>query len=104
MKKIINGLRYDSEKAIEVGSDSYSNPSDFHYWEETLYKTPRAHRFFVVGEGGPMSRYSRTIGENEWSGGSDLRVLNKAEAMRWCEEHLDADEWEQYFADEIQDA
>lgn len=104
MKKIINGLRYDSEKAICVGSDSYSNPSDFHYWEETLYKTPRAGRFFVVGEGGPMSRYAKTIGQNQWSGGSDLIPLNKAEAMRWCEEHLGSGEWEEYFADDIQEA
>jgi len=104
MKKIINGLRYDSEKAIEVGSDSYSNPGDFHYWEETLYKTPRAHRFFVVGEGGPMSRYSKTIGQNQWSGGSDLRPLNKTEAMRWCEEHLGSGDWEQYFEDSIEEA
>lgn len=104
MKKVINGLRYDSEKAIEIGSDSYSNASDFHWWEETLYKTPRAHRFFVVGEGGPMSRYARTTGQNQWSGGSDLFPLDKNAALAWCEEHLGSGDWEQYFESDIDDA
>lgn len=103
-KKIINGLRYDSEKAIEVGSDSYSHRGDFSFWEETLYKTPRAHRFFLVGEGGPMTRYAKSVGQNEWTGSSDLMPMDNAAAMRWCEKHLGAGDWEKYFEDQIEEA
>jgi len=104
MKKIINGFRYDPEKAKVVGSDSYSHSGDCHFWQETLYRTPRAGRFFLVGEGGPMSRYARVVGQNSWAGGSDLTPLNKAVALRWCEEHLWAGDWERFFEAAIQDA
>lgn len=104
MKKIINGLRYDSETAIAIGSDSYSHPGDFNFWEETLYKTPRAGRFFLVGEGGPMTKYSKSIGQNQWTGGENLTPMTKDEAMRWCEEHLGSGDWEEYFVDQIEEA
>ena len=33
MKKIIDGIRYDSEKAIEIGTGySDANPGDHQYW------------------------------------------------------------------------
>ena len=104
MKKIIDGIRYDTEKATEIGSASYSNRSDFHHWDESLYKAPRSGRFFIAGEGGPLSRWSKAIDRNSWSGGSGIISVEPEQAREWCEQYLDGDDWSEHFADQIQDA
>jgi len=104
MRKIINGVRYDTDKAIEIGSAHYSNPSDFRHWEASLYVTPRSKRFFIAGAGGPMSRFSQSVGQNSWSGGSDLIPMSPEEALEWAEQYLDPSEFEEHFADLIEDA
>ena len=96
MKKIINGRRYDTTSAKEVGYDYYSNPGDFSYWRETLYRK-NTGEFFLHGEGGPNSRYAETVGLNEWSGGERIMPLSLEDAQKWAEEHLDADEYEEIF-------
>ena len=96
MKKIIDGKRYDTDTAKEMGSDSFSNRRDFHYWMETLYRK-NTGEFFLHGEGGPMSRYAVTTGQNEWSGGEKIIPLTLDAAKSWCEEHLDADAYEEIF-------
>jgi len=105
MKAIITGIRYDTEKATEIGG--YSNGlsySDFSHWEATLYTTPRSGRYFLSGSGGPMSRYSETIGQNEWSGGSRIDPLTKEQAFEWAQECLDPDTVERHFSDMVEDA
>ncbi|MDX9896095.1 MAG: hypothetical protein RBS34_11640 [Desulfofustis sp.] len=104
MKRIIEGKRYDTEKAIEIGSASNSHPGDFNWWEATLYKTPRSGVFFLAGEGGPMSRYAMTIGQNEWAGGERIDPMTKDEALKWAEKYLDDDTIEEHFGDSIEDA
>jgi hypothetical protein len=96
MKKIINGKRYDTETAQLIGSASYSNRSDFSYWAEELY-LKRTGEFFLYGEGGPMSKYRRTISQNEWSGGEKIIPLSIEEAKEWSEKYLDANEYEALF-------
>ncbi len=104
MKKIVNGVRYDADKAIEIGSESHGYAGDFRAWEATLYVTPKSRRYFLAGSGGPMSRFAQSAGQNEWTGGSDLIPMSKDEALEWAEAHLDADVVEEYFADMIEDA
>jgi len=100
--KIVNGKKYDTDKAECIATASYSHPGDFSYWCESLYVTPGG-AFFVDGEGGPMSHYSRSTGQNEWSGGSDITPMTKAEALAWCEENnIKASVIEKHFA--VQDA
>ena len=96
MKKIIDGKRYDTEKAKAIGSDSYSNRRDFNFWEETLYQK-RTGEFFLMGEGGPASKYAESIGQNQWSGGSKLIPMSFDSAKEWAEKHLDADTYEAVF-------
>lgn len=96
MKKIINGKRYDTDTAKKIGDDYYSNPRDFNYWEETLYRK-NTGEYFLHGEGGPASKYAVTIGQNQWSGGEKIIPLNEAAAKKWAEDHLSADEYEKYF-------
>jgi len=104
MKKIIAGFRYDTDKAIAIGSHSHGNRRDFSSWEATLYKTKRSGKFFLAGEGGPMSRYARSLGNNETSGGEQIDPMTKDEALAWAEQYLDADVIEKHFPDSVQDA
>lgn len=102
MKKIINNKAYDTSTAREVGSNSYSNPSDFHWWCETLY-CKRTGEYFIHGEGGPMSRYSEQIEQNSWSGREKIIPLSYDNARKWAEENLAADEYEREFGDVTED-
>ena len=106
MKKIINGLRYDTEKAVEVGAyqrGCYPNSGDFSDWSATLYKTPRSGRFFLHGEGGAMTRFARhSDGSSGW--GEKLIPLSKEEALEWAEQYLDAEDIEEHFGDSIEEA
>ena len=102
MKKIINGKRYNTETANYVASyDNGLSCSDFRNYSEILYRTKKG-TFFLSGEGGPMSHYSRPCGDMT-SGGSDLVVLDHDEAREWLERHDFVKELEEYFADEIEE-
>lgn len=96
MKKIINGRRYDTDTARKLGTASYSNRRDFNYWSEDLYQKSTGE-FFLHGEGGPMSRYAETVGQNEWTGGEKLIPLTTESAQKWAEVYLSADEYESIF-------
>lgn len=86
MQRIIDGKRYNTETATLVASESYGYKGDFRYWDEDLYRTPRG-RWFIWGEGGPMSRWARSTGQNSWCGGQGILALSEAEALAWCEQH-----------------
>ncbi len=92
MKRVIDGKVYNTQTAQLIDEVAASCPcTDFAYWEESLYKTKKG-RFFVAGEGGPMSRWSQAIDSNSWSGGAGMKVLTESEALEWCEENgIDAD-------------
>ena len=97
MKKIINGKLYDTDTAKSLGYDSHpGGPRDFHYWHEELFQK-RTGEFFLHGEGGPMSRYAQSRGQNEWSGGEKIIPLSYKAAAEWAEEHLSADDYQQIF-------
>ena len=96
MKKIINGRRYDTDSAKALAEASYSNRSDFNFWEETLYRKSTGE-FFLYGEGGPASRYAQAVGQNSWSGGERIMPLSTEEAKKWAEENLSGEEYEKIF-------
>lgn len=96
MKKIINGKKYNTDTAKLIGSVGYGYPSDLEYWTESLY-LKKTGEFFIHGKGGAMSKYARRTGQNEWSGGEEIRPLSLEEAWEWAEKYLDADEYEQVF-------
>jgi hypothetical protein len=100
MKKTIDGVRYDTEKSELIGSAT--NPhcevtNDLQYWEAALYVTPKSKKYFLVGEGGAMSPFSRQTGQNSWSYGERLIPMNKEDALEWAETYLDDEEYEEYF-------
>lgn len=99
MKKIINGLRYDTDTAILIGEASSKgvSRSDFKFWEAGLYVTKRSRRFFLAGEGGPMTRFAQSTGQNSWTGGSDLIPMSEKEAQAWAEQNLEDGDIAHYF-------
>lgn len=110
MKAIINGVRFDTEKAIEIGTGgSHGDVSvtDFSFWTATLYKTPRSGRYFLAGRGGARSMFSRSAGQNAWTGGEAIIPFESEEAaFKWAQEELgyDQDVIEEHFGHLIEDA
>jgi hypothetical protein len=110
MKAIIAGTRYDTEKAtfiaeadnLGAGADS---TTDFSFWTAALYKTPRSGRYFLAGWGGPRSMFSRSTGQNSWSGGEAIIPLESEQAaFDWAQQELPTDVVEEHFAHLIEDA
>lgn len=105
MKSIINGKRYDTEKAVVIGDASSGHGhSDFKWWVATLYKTPRAGQFFLSGEGGPMTLFKRSHPDGGWGYGGGIIPLTDNDALEWAEQELGAETVEEHFADQIEDA
>ena len=97
MKKIINGKVYNTETAKQMAFWCNAGSwRDFHHFEETLYRK-KTGEYFLFGEGGPMTKYAISTGQNSWSGGEKIIPLDYDNACRWAEEHLDGDEYEAIF-------
>ena len=97
MKKIINGKKYDTETATVVAEWSNGrNYGDLYRCYETLYRK-QTGEFFLYGEGGAFSEYSRRTGSNEWSSGSEIIPLSEGDASEWLAEHADGDKYEEIF-------
>ena len=97
MKKIINGKKYDTETAKLCASGG-NGRSDFSRCYEELYRK-KTGEYFIYGEGGPMSKYSRSIDQNSWSGGEDILPVTEAEAKEWAEKHCTVEEYEEIFGE-----
>lgn len=93
MRKVIDGHRYDTDTAHEVGAWGYCESGDFDSVEETLHRT-KAGLYFVHGEGGARTRYGRQDGLGGWTAGEAVTPLGPEEARRWAEEHLTGEEYE----------
>lgn len=104
MKKIINGKLYDTETAKEIGSTHHGEgPRDFTYFAETLYRK-RTGEYFLYGEGGPMTRYAVSTGQNSWSGGERIEPMSYSSAKEWAEKNMVADEYMEEFGPVSEDA
>ena len=99
MKKIINGKLYDTDTAREIGARFRGESvRDFHYSFEQLYKK-RTGEYFLYGEGGPMSKYAETVGQNQWTGGKKIIPLDYKAATEWAEQNMDADDYQAEFGE-----
>ena len=96
MRKVIKGKLYDTDKAVMVAECSEGYPRDFSYTHETLYRK-RTGEYFLHGEGGPMSAYAQSCGQNQWMGGEVIRPFAYGEAKAWMEQCASADEYEAEF-------
>ena len=78
MKTAFSGVRYDTSKADPIGSASGGVGIDA--WRAGLYRTARAGRYFLAGQGSWMTR---------WAGKEGVVPLTGAEAHAWARQHLD---------------
>lgn len=102
MKKIIEGALYNTETAKRIGSwDNGVYGNDFRSCSEDLFQT-KSGKYFLYGEGGPMSTYAVHHG-NSTSGGEEIMPLTPLEAHEWAEEKLTADEFIKLFG-EVEEA
>lgn len=102
MKKIINGKIYDTNSAERVGDWDNGRNGDFSYCSEELYRK-RTGEFFLYGEGGAQSKYSKSCGNNSWSGSEMIIPLSYEAAKKWAEEHLNGDAYESIFGEVEED-
>ena len=63
MKKIIDGFRYDTEKADKVCDIREANPRDFKHIDAALYRTKRSGRIQQRSE---LGRSLAAVGEKCW--------------------------------------
>jgi len=105
MRAIINGFRYDTDRARLLGEGgSLAVPySDFRWWEAGLYVTPRAGRYFLAGEGGPMTRFAQRVGDMRGYG-ERIIPMTAEEALEWAQRFLTTEEVESAFGDSVEDA
>lgn len=99
MKQIINGKTYNTETATLLGE--YWNGcsrSDFGFLSEDLYRTQKG-AYFIAGEGGAMTKYCRSCGNNSFCGGERITPITEAEAKEWMEEHCSAEKYIQAFGE-----
>ena len=103
MKKIIGGKVYDSDTARYVGSwDNGNFPNDLYYCAEELY-CKKTGEYFLIGAGGAASKYSVGIGNNNWSGDTQIIPLTYDAAKEWAEKGLDADDYIAEFGEIAED-
>lgn len=103
MKRIIDGLSYDTTTATLIGNDAGYGPSDFRWYNESLYRTLRG-RYFLAGEGGPMTRWAKYVPNAGWTKGDGIFPLSPAEALAWAENHLSPETVAEEFGEHIEDA
>lgn len=98
MKKIINGKKYNTETAEEVGNwNNGLSVSDFNHCSEHLYKK-KTGEYFLHGSGGALTKYSERVGDM-FGGGEEIIPLSEAEAKKWAEVHISVEEYEEIFGE-----
>jgi hypothetical protein len=94
-------MKADTAQEIATWGNNYP-PSDFKWCYETLFRTKNGN-WFLWGEGGAMSKYSRPCG-NGTAGGREIIPLTNSEAFDWLASTDNIDVAEEYFPGEIEDA
>ncbi|MEO5334936.1 MAG: hypothetical protein H7839_23225 [Magnetococcus sp. YQC-5] len=105
MKTIINGKRYDTDKADLIDEARGGNgPGDFSFWEAGLYRTQKSKTCFLAGKGGAMTQWATHHSDGGRSGGSGITPLSREDALAWAEQNLTTQEVEAGFGDVIEEA
>jgi hypothetical protein len=100
MRRVIDGLAYDTETAEQIcdisGSAGAYPINDFN-WEDTwLYRTKKG-AFFISGSGGALSRWATDLGDNKVGGGSGVKPVTEQEARTLVEKHGSGEDYDRVF-------
>lgn len=98
MKKIINGLRYDTDTAVCVHVFHCDLPAGHWKFHRTsLYRTTSG-RWFIAGAGCGGSMWGQKLPDcNDYVSGEGLRVVDEAEAREILEHDNAIEELEEFF-------
>ncbi len=103
MVRIINGSRYDTEKAELIAEWDNGYPgNDFNSITEEIYRTKKGN-WFMCGIGGANTGYKESIG-NMSCEGSEIIPLDEESVMTWLEDKNETEAIEKYFGGEIEEA
>ena len=72
MKKVINGVSYNTETAKELDAKTFGSFGDADGYEEKLYIT-KTKQYFLSGAGGPESPYTAPT----------IKPITKEQAAEW---------------------
>ena len=98
MEKIINGKRYNTKTAVQLGDMTHGGWGNFDSVHEELYRK-RTGEFFLAGEGGARTRYASFAADGWSRGGEKIIPLTEEEAREWVERNLDADQYKAIFGE-----
>lgn len=92
MKHVIDGKIYNTDTAERICRLRCEHYRGDYSWHDTaLYKTKKG-AWFLAGEGGAKSMWSRPIGDSGRIGGSGIQVISLGAAMAIAERELTPDE------------
>lgn len=88
MKKTINGIRYDTDKATLITmAQSKEKRGSPHYWQELFYLSPRRTHTFLQGEGGFLTAWGRPHKGGGRTSGKGIKPLTDREAQEWLDHY-----------------
>ena len=96
MKKIINGKRYDTDTAKNVGYWCANITDGIYRIEETLFRK-KTGEYFLFASGGPRTKCASCTETGAPCSGEKIIPLSEETAREWAEKSLDADEYEAAF-------
>jgi hypothetical protein len=97
MKKIIDGFRYDTDKADKVCDICEGGKGDFRHLDCALYCTRRAKRFYLAGFGGAMTVFAHRCTDESLCGWEDIIPLSMEDARRYAEKYANVEQIEKFF-------
>ncbi|MDR4497386.1 MAG: hypothetical protein MRK02_05605 [Candidatus Scalindua sp.] len=104
MKKIINGMRYNTETADQIATwNNGRNTDDIGYRFESLYKTKKGNCFLAI-EAYDIPKNRNQDESVKWERTSSITAQSHDEALSWLEEHDFDGEIEKHFSEHIEDA
>ncbi|MGH0051992.1 MAG: hypothetical protein ACQ5SW_01205 [Sphaerochaetaceae bacterium] len=97
MRRVLDGMVYDTYKAVEVCEVFEGNRGDFQHIDATLYRTKRSKQFFLAGWGGAMTRFSKRCSDGSYVGSEKIVPLSVEEARQFAEHNASAEVIEEFF-------
>jgi hypothetical protein len=88
MKTVLDGIRYDTNKAEIVGSYNIGPGSNDFRTRKRLCMTSNGC-FFLAGERGAMTEFPHTCSDNSRTAGSRIVPISAEEPLRWAEQYLE---------------
>lgn len=83
MKRIVNGLTYNTETAQELARIwNGIGDGELQGYREVLFRTKKGN-LFLYTSGGAMTSMRVSCGSNNFSGSAKIESMSEAEATKW---------------------